>query len=446
MTDTFILAVEILLAFFAAYLFFFYFDIFFARKSSRFHIAVGFLIFEMWQFAMLAFHAVPVYVNITVTVVITFLSAIAVYRGMWWKQCVFAIAFNAIWMFMETLCNYILLIYGEKYAEIRPLGSLISKLFLLVVIIALKKVFTNEELKDLPVKYTMMLVFIPTGSIYIMYNVFMLGFIANSNRVLFNSVVTVIILLGINVLIFYIYMKLADDLQLRRMTSVYEQQLELCERHQQEREISTLQLRDIKHNMKNNLVTILAYAENQETEKIVGFVRELMEDGGINVAHISNSGNIVIDSLMGYWYTVAQKKGIDFSVDVCVPMIMPFKGADICLILGNLLENAVEASEKSEEERYIHIQIRYDKGNLLIFVTNSYRGKLLKTKSKQLKTTKSDAGNHGVGLPSVYRAAAKYQGTVDIEDSLSGHFKIRMVLYGNQKLLHEQPELLHESE
>ena len=42
-----------------------------------------------------------------------------------------------------------------------------------------------------------------------------------------------------------------DDLQLRRMTSVYEQQLELCERHQQERELSMLQLRDIKHNMKN---------------------------------------------------------------------------------------------------------------------------------------------------------------------------------------------------
>lgn len=53
-----------------------------------------------------------------------------------------------------------------------------------------------------------------------------------------------------NILIFYIYMKLADDLRLRRMASVYEQQLELCERHQQEREISILQLRDAKHNMK----------------------------------------------------------------------------------------------------------------------------------------------------------------------------------------------------
>lgn len=65
-----------------------------------------------------------------------------------------------------------------------------------------------------------------------------------------------------NVLIFYIYMKLTDDLRLKRMNAVYEQQLELCERHQQEREISTLQLRDVRHNMKNNLVSILAYSKD----------------------------------------------------------------------------------------------------------------------------------------------------------------------------------------
>ena len=63
-------------------------------------------------------------------------------------------------------------------------------------------------------------------------------------------------------------MKLADDLQLQRMASVYEQQLELCERHQQETELSTLHIRDAKHNMKNNLISILAYAENGECDKI----------------------------------------------------------------------------------------------------------------------------------------------------------------------------------
>lgn len=125
---------------------------------------------------------------------------------------------------------------------------------------------------------------------------------------------------------------------------------------------------------------------------------------------ISNSGNIVIDSLLGYWHLVAKREGIDFLVNVSIPMKMSFKGADICLILGNLLENAVEAAEKVRENKYIKIKMKYDKSNLLIFLINSYQGQLIKMKDKSLKSTKSDVGNHGVGLPSVYRAVAKYHG------------------------------------
>lgn len=239
--------------------------------------------------------------------------------------------------------------------------------------------------------------------------------------------------MAMNILIFYIYMKLADDLRLRRMASVYEQQLELCERHQQEREISILQLRDAKHNMKNNLVSILAYAENRQHEKIIGFINEIMEESGMAIAAISNSGNIVIDSLIGYWYVTAKKKKIDFKTDICIPMMLPFKGADICLILGNLLENAVEAAQKVDGKKYIEIKMKYDKNNILLSVTNSYSGKLLKTKDHRLKSTKTDTENHGVGLASVYRAVAKYCGTVIIDDSVSGQFKIRVLLYGGQE-------------
>lgn len=75
----------------------------------------------------------------------------------------------------------------------------------------------------------------------------------------------------------------------------------------------------------------------------------------MTIADISNSGNIVIDSLIGYWYVTAKKKEIDFQTDICIPMMLPFKGADICLILGNLLENAVEAAQKVDGRKYIEI-------------------------------------------------------------------------------------------
>ena len=422
---------DILLSVVVVYLFFCYFNIFFERKKDRRPFAVGLAVFALWQFVIPSLISLPAYINIIVTTVVTLIAAAVAYEGIWWNQCIFAIAFNAIWMLMETLCNYILVIYYEKYAMVQPVGSFISKTFFLIVIFALKKVFTYDEIKELPIRYSIMLVLIPIGSIYIMNNIFMLGFTVNNDYVRFNSTITVIILLGMNILIFYIYMKLADDLQLRRMTSVYEQQLELCERHQQEQEISTMQLRDVKHNMKNNLISILAYAESREYEKMIGFVNEIIDEGGMALTAISNSGNIVIDSLIGYWYMTAQEKKIEFSVDICSPMTMPFKSADICLILGNLLENAVEAAQKAERKRYIKVKMKYDKNNLLLFMVNSYNGQLVKVNGNKLKSTKTDARNHGIGLSSVNRAAAKYHGTVIVEDSVAEQFKIRVLLYGS---------------
>ena len=436
MSKTLSYGTDILFIIFAVYLFFYYFDIFLKRRKRTVLSMIGLVIFMAWQFEMSSVNLLPAYGNIIVTIITTLFAVAQIYEGKFWNKCIFTIAFNAIWMLIETISGNILLTYCCEFTDLQALGTLgsfTSKIVFMIAITALKRVFTKDEIKELPVRYSFMLVLIPRGSIYIMNNIFMLGYKLHSNRANIQSAVTAVILLGVNVLVFYIYIKLADDLQLRRMTSVYEQQLDLCERHQQERELSILRLRDMRHNMKNNLVSILAYAENGDNEKIIRFVNEIMEEGGIKTSTVTNSGNIVIDSLIGYWYVEAKKVGIDFSVNLNIPMEMPFRGADICLILGNLLENAVEAAQKAEGKKYIRLHMKYDKNNLLLFVENNYKGVLIKTKDKRLKSTKTDAENHGVGLSSVYRIAAKYHGVVTIDDDVANRFLIRVVLYGKQE-------------
>lgn len=223
---------------------------------------------------------------------------------------------------------------------------------------------------------------------------------------------------------------MADDLQVRHINMVYEQQLDLCERHQKETELSILQMRDVRHSMKNHFLSILAYAEKGECGKIIRFVRDVMDEGKLNISDTVNTGNIVIDSLVGYWEKAAEDRGIEFQIEIDVPMDMPFRGADISLILGNLLENAVEAADKAKQKKYIQFKLKYDKKNLLIVVKNNYRGELIRGKGEVLRTTKSDAVNHGIGLPSVRRTVEKYQGTMAIDDSMPNCFVVRVVLYG----------------
>lgn len=418
---------------FTVFLLMYYFDMFFERKHSKGSIIVGITIFVIWQLLISGKCNLPGIANITITILVTLITVFAVYEGKVADKCILTISFNAIWMLMETFTNYLLMIYCEKLADVQIVGSFTSKLFLLAVITSLRKVFSDDEIKNLPTRYSLMLVLIPLGSIYIMNNIFMLGYYVNDNNAIFQSAITVLLLFGINILIFYIYVKIAEDLRLRRANSVYEQQLELCERHQEERELSLLQIRDVRHNMKNSLISILAYAENGESKKIVKFVNEIMEEGGIKTSKIIDSGNIVIDSLISYWYVAAQKEGIDFSMDINIPIRMPFKGADVCLILGNLLENAVEAAKNVDSNRYLKLKMKYDKNNLLLYIVNNYKGELVKNKNKGYKSTKLDAENHGIGLASVHRTVAKYHGVVVIDDSIPGRFFVKVVLYGFQK-------------
>ena len=318
---------EILFVIFAIFLFSYYFSIFFKRRKKKVTIVIGYTIFAVWQLMILNASILPVYINISVTIVITFISAMCVYEGKNLNKCIFVLTFNAIWMMIETVSGYILSIYCNqfRYSQMYgSLGSVISKIIFLLIIFALRKIFSVGGITEFSVKYSIMLILIPIGSIYVMNEVFLFSYKINNDRAYFHSAIAAIILLCLNILIFYIYVKFTDDLQLRRMTSVYEQQLELCERHQQERELSMLQLRDMKHNMKNNLVSILAYAEKGEDEKIIEFIQDIMDESGLSISEVANSGNIVIDSLLGYWYVTAQKKGIDFSLDIKIPMISAY--------------------------------------------------------------------------------------------------------------------------
>lgn len=105
------------------------------------------------------------------------------------------------------------MIYCEPIADSQGIGSFVSKLLFLVVVVALKKVFGKEEIQELSGGYGVGFIFIPIGSIYIMNAVFVLADETQKGYAEIYSLVSVVILLLVNILIGYIYIKLADDQQ-----------------------------------------------------------------------------------------------------------------------------------------------------------------------------------------------------------------------------------------
>lgn len=84
--------IDILLCLWAVYLFFFYFDIFFARKRKRYLSVIGITLFVIWQFGITTIISFPAYINIAVTIMFTFLAVMMTYEGRWWNKGVFVIS------------------------------------------------------------------------------------------------------------------------------------------------------------------------------------------------------------------------------------------------------------------------------------------------------------------------------------------------------------------
>ena len=84
--------IAILLVIFAIFLFSYYFSMFFTRRKKKIAIVIGYIIFVVWQLLLLNASTLPVYINIIITIVITFISVMCIYEGRGWNKCIFVLA------------------------------------------------------------------------------------------------------------------------------------------------------------------------------------------------------------------------------------------------------------------------------------------------------------------------------------------------------------------
>ena len=118
-------AVDILPTVFTAYIFFFYFNIFFEKKKRSIRVLTGIIVFVFWQLSIPEIvRILPAARNIGVTVGVTLFAVISIFEGKIWKKCFFVIIFDAVWMLVETLVNNLLMLYCEYLAVSQRFGAL----------------------------------------------------------------------------------------------------------------------------------------------------------------------------------------------------------------------------------------------------------------------------------------------------------------------------------
>lgn len=414
-----------------------YLDTFLIKTKTNWRHYVKWMFFAVWQIMyILNVIKIPEH-YILIIIVFAVLLISSDYEGDIFRKILFSLAYNSIWMLAEILLIFIFTGIGLNFESQELLGSFITKVFLFLMVEALKHFLGNENIMDLPHPYNMILILIPLGSMLIVYT----SFLMNANiqslfRVMLNFA-SLFILLCINVLIFTIYSKLSQDIELRQKNVVYKQEIEIYNKQIKVKKNSMSEFRKAKHDLKNQLIFLLEQCEKNEYEKMKQFLKQLIDIAPFDKLIISKTDNSVVDALVNYKYTIAKHSGIEFSVKLEIPTSLPFDSADMCIILGNALDNALEANIKVNfVKRYIKLNMRMEMNNLAIIVENSFDGKIKRNKRGKIMTVKTNQIDHGHGLNSIQRAVNKYHGFMNIS-YLENVFILEIVLYGEKKYLQE---------
>lgn len=176
---------------------------------------------------------------------------------------------------------------------------------------------------------------------------------------------------------------------------------------------------DMKHHM-SILSVMLSERKYNEAEKYLSSYQNKVLP---SEAHIDVQ-NPYLEALLNVKFTIAKQNDIQ-TYFMCQAELQAYSDVEICSIIGNLLDNAIEACRKVADNREIKLSIIGNEERLMIVISNSVSEPV----DTSFRTSKSDVKNHGFGIKTVKSIIKQYDGDF-YAYSENGMFNIQVILYG----------------
>lgn len=185
-------------------------------------------------------------------------------------------------------------------------------------------------------------------------------------------------------------------------------QNELVDRHYDEVEVMYRKMRGWRHDYHNHIQTLKAYMSLSQYEQAASYLDGLEKDL-TNLDTVLKTGNVMVDAILNSKLSLIHEKDIAVDATALVPENITVSGIDLSVLIGNLLDNAMEACMElpDREDRFIRIYIDIIKKQLYISVTNSMKGKAKRSGGHFLSHKE---GSHGFGLTRMDNIVERYGG------------------------------------
>ena len=218
------------------------------------------------------------------------------------------------------------------------------------------------------------------------------------------GVVAEILLVIANISVFYIFERYARKTNIQFKLQLEQEQLKLQSQYLEEKiEKQTLSAKEM-HDLKNELFAIKQLLLSN-TDAGISKIDEICQvvEGMQSIIYTSNTS---VDSLINSKKKEIDSNNIIFKCDCYISGFDEINDMDLCILLGNLLDNAIEACLKLECNKNIRLNFKQVDNFLNIIIKNTYNNEI----NEELLTTKENKINHGYGLKSVKSIVEKYEG------------------------------------
>ncbi|MCH5272100.1 MAG: sensor histidine kinase [Lachnospiraceae bacterium] len=196
---------------------------------------------------------------------------------------------------------------------------------------------------------------------------------------------------------------LFDRLIKKRLASFEE---EILKKYYAEVENMYTKMRGWRHDYRHHIQTMKVHAANDEYEEIKQYL-DMLDDDLTNVETVIKTGNRMADAILNSKLSLATEKEIKVKAEAQIPVSLTVSELDLCILIGNLLDNAIEACmELPPEERLIRIYMEMKGNYLYLALTNTAGG----AKKRNFRTTKGEG--HGFGLARTDSIIKKYGGYI----------------------------------
>ncbi len=278
--------------------------------------------------------------------------------------------------------------------------------------------FVKKRIRDLPVRYWILIIVIP------IFSIFILQFIIDS--ITLNAEHTNYVALGftisgiayINITMFHFFESYENNIKLKYLERLQQQEQE----NYSMLALTHKQMREFKHDIENQFSVLHDLMESGKTEKALEYLDTL--GGFVRRSNcLCHTGNNAVDSIVNTKGSLAQTYGIEFICRVNIVSEIKADEMELCRILGNGLDNAIEACERLENaKKHILFSISEDKDNLYISIFNTSD----RVNTENL-STKKKTGMHGIGVNSIKSSVERLKGVVKFSYKNS-IFKLKIVV------------------